>query len=1725
MSDSKWVWIPDKASTFAMAELIKEEGSVATVKGPSGTLEELPLAQIDKVNPAQFDRANDIAELTFLNEASVLHNLSARYSHDEIYTYSGLFLVAVNPYKNIPIYDEEAIKKYEAKRREEAAPHIYSISDVAYRQLLQTKHDQSILITGESGAGKTENTKRVIQYLSAITSKNNLDGIDKRILETNPVLESFGNAQTVRNNNSSRFGKFVRIEFSDAGAICGASIEWYLLEKSRVITQSAAERNYHIFYQLLSGASSNLKDKLLISHTEKPADFAYLAKSAHSIDGVDDAHDFKRLLEAFKTVGMSEDETNAIFVIVAAVLHLGNIEFKNESSDQGRFGNAAQVEKVCKLLGLSPDLFTKAVLKPKILAGREEVVQARSSTQAKLSIDALSKSLYERLFGHLVSLLNAKLKGGAQNATSFIGVLDIAGFEIFDTNSFEQLCINYTNEKLQQFFNHHMFVLEQEEYVAEKIEWDYVDYGADLQPTINLIEKTNPMGIFSCLDEDSVMPRATDATFTDKLAERWKDKNPKFQPSRLAKGFVVSHYAGDVEYQTDGWLEKNKDPLSEPITELLQVSSNKLVKLLFAQAPTSESASRRRNSMLRTVAQRHKEQLSHLMSTLSKTNPHFVRCIIPNKEKKPGKLLNALVLDQLRCNGVLEGIRIARSGFPNRLDFADFRARYQPLAENPDRFEYVDGQRACSMILKDLNFDTSLYKVGLSKVFFRNGVLAELESRRDDLIKEKLTAIQSIIRAKSARKLYERSLFRRNAAEIIAKTFKTYSANVDDPWWQMLASMRPLLTSATSLEANRRDMRIQKLEETLQKLRQEHQEFEKMSSSKATALVGENDSLRGEKAKLEEKLEKASKKQKMLADQLKEGAVMIQTLSARPEQDQLDSIQKKYNDLDSVHQKLVSDHKELEIDIKRLNTQISELHVAHSDALAERDNRLSLLEKELAALRGDSKALACLKAELETAKAAIDERTKALAQQKETQKSELTKVAELHQGELQGLTASHQTAMGLLAKEHAEAVEKLKEQHLAEMNKLQTLLKEQEESHSKATATLMESHEAKLAEAVASASANKSIENELVQVKNQLDEVCGKLATAEKEASSSKCKLLSLNQNLADKENTLARVKTNAGRAANELLAAHKEIEDLKKASADISELEAIKASKKQLEMDLHIATVELETYRKNTKTESTKLKLDKQRLEKEVENLRIGFNQQSNLKRDLDRKSARIGLVDDLEQTNADLEIETNQVRADLANAKQEIQSLRKELAQAAVYKQRLEKVQREKAAAMEANSRLMFSAQNNSNIPKELELERAKASEAKKLQSEIKVLKLQLCKSERERKVAEARYPEAQLLAERNHAVRSNLDLQEKVKQLEFDKAQLKDQLTMIRPSSTERKSSLKLQRELKYAQNEIDSLKSEQRGGNLHVPKQRALRTMSGNEQHSGSRKLPVIPSSEDHIQADLEVYLETQISRNKELSESVELYKKRSEEFRNKLEGVEVIVRQAQLAEESAKKQLLEQRRKAAAMEADYESELKVVQSGIDQLRKELAARQIEPASKDTITALTPEQALAMKTTVDELTAERERLLADKQRLEKRVTELGVPRGPTGQNMVSQLQEKLLATQNDWKTQQRYANDLRWQVERKEKLVEKLRSTIAEGDMNSEQLREKIDELEANDAAREVAMRRAIREANEAREQKLRLEKELENLKTRMELSRNASRVSRASVASKSGFVFV
>ncbi|KAI9737783.1 MAG: hypothetical protein M1834_009151 [Cirrosporium novae-zelandiae] len=959
-SGKRYVWVRDKEKAFVRGWVVEElDGGRLLVQCDDGTQREVDADSVDKVNPGKFDKANDMAELTHLNEASV--------------TYSGLFLVTVNPYCPLPIYSNEYIKMYKGRSREDTKPHIFAMADEAFRNLVDEGQNQSILVTGESGAGKTENTKKVIQYLAAVATDSptgrsgarQLSNLSQQILRANPILEAFGNAQTVRNNNSSRFGKFIRIEFTRTGQIAGAYIDWYLLEKSRVVRLNAHERNYHIFYQLLRGADQQLKEQFFL-HGMDIDDFEYTKGGNDSITGVSDQDEWNSLLEAFHIMNFSGKDQTSIFKTMAAVLHLGNITVMKESyrADQAALTPDAieQVDRVCHLLGIPPDPFIAGLLHPRVKAGREFVEKTQTPEQVRLGIDALAKGIYERAFGDLVTRINQQLDrtGMGLDDSHFIGVLDIAGFEIFEHNSFEQLCINYTNEKLQQFFNHHMFVLEQEEYAREQIEWQFIDFGKDLQPTIDLIELPNPIGIFSCLDEDSVMPRATDKSFTEKLHSLWDRKSQKYRASRLSQGFILTHYAAEVEYSTGGWLEKNKDPLNDNVTRLLAHSNDKNVSNLFTDCADVDEGfgatrSRVKKGLFRTVAQRHKEQLASLMNQLHSTHPHFVRCILPNHKKKPKQFSALLVLDQLRCNGVLEGIRIARTGFPNRLPFAEFRARYEVLCKSMPK-GYLEGQTAAQIILEKLALDKSVYRVGLTKVFFRAGVLAELEEQRDALIRDVMCRFQSVARGFIRRRLANKLLYRAEATRIIQKNFQVYLDLCQSPWWQLYARMKPLLgATRTAGEVKKRDEMIHQLETKMQQETANRQKLEedrrradaevqkiqqKLESERALALDKEEifKRLQARESELSESLAQAISDQEHLEDQLDE------ILEAKKKaEEELEQRRSQLEQAGLIITKLEEEKMDLLEKLDTLDEQLEKVEKEQS----ERTEKLESLSKEV----------------------------------------------------------------------------------------------------------------------------------------------------------------------------------------------------------------------------------------------------------------------------------------------------------------------------------------------------------------------------------------------------------------------------------------------------------------------------------------------------------------------------------------------------------------------------------------------------------------------------------------------------------------------------------------------------------------------------------------------------------------------------------------------------------
>ncbi|XP_042365992.1 myosin-6-like [Plectropomus leopardus] len=949
-------FVPDPEVEYVKATVTTRDGSKVTVETESGKTVTHKEEDIHPQNPPKFDKIEDMAMFTFLHEPAVLFNLKERYAAWMIYTYSGLFCVTVNPYKWLPVYDQAVVNAYRGKKRSEAPPHIYSISDNAYQYMLADRENQSILITGESGAGKTVNTKRVIQYFASIAAvsgkkdaaQEKKGTLEDQIIQANPALEAFGNAKTIRNDNSSRFGKFIRIHFGVSGKLASADIETYLLEKSRVTYQLKAERDYHIFYQILSQKKPELLEMLLI--TNNPYDYSYISQGETTVASINDAEELMATDEAFDVLGFTQEEKNGIYKLTGAIMHYGNMKFKQKQrEEQAEPDGTEDTDKVAYLMGLNSADLIKGLCHPRVKVGNEWVTKGQNVQQVNYSIGALAKSVYEKMFLWMVVRINQSLDT-KQPRQYFIGVLDIAGFEIFDFNTFEQLCINYTNEKLQQFFNHHMFVLEQEEYKKEGIVWEFIDFGMDLAACIELIEK--PMGIMSILEEECMFPKASDATFKAKLYDNHLGKSPNFQKPRVVKGkaeahFSLVHYAGTVDYNITNWLVKNKDPLNETVVGLYQKSNLKLLSVLFAGYAGADSADaggkgkggKKKGSSFQTVSALHRENLNKLMTNLRSTHPHFVRCIIPNETKTPGAMENPLVMHQLRCNGVLEGIRICRKGFPNRVQYGDFKQRYRIL--NPNAIpegQFIDNKKAAEKLLGSLDIDHEQYKLGHTKVFFKAGLLGVLEEMRDDRLALIITGIQARSRGLLARIEFQKIVERRDALLVIQWNVRAFMGVKNWPWMKMYFKIKPLLKSAeTEKEMANMKEEFMKLKEAYAKSEARRKELEE----KMVTLLQEKNDLQ-----LNIQTEQDS-----LADAEERCEGLIKSkiqLEAKAKE-----LTERLEDEEEMNAELTGKKRKLEDECSELKKDIDDLELSLAKVEKEKhatENKVKNLSEEMAAL-------------------------------------------------------------------------------------------------------------------------------------------------------------------------------------------------------------------------------------------------------------------------------------------------------------------------------------------------------------------------------------------------------------------------------------------------------------------------------------------------------------------------------------------------------------------------------------------------------------------------------------------------------------------------------------------------------------------------------------------------------------------------------------------------------
>lgn len=774
-----------KVTDTGQLQLIDDEGKEHKInKKKEGT--------IRPMHPTSVKGVDDMIRLGDLNEAGLLRNLLVRHKEGTIYTYTGSILVAVNPYQLLPIYTTEHVHMYTDRRLGELPPHVFAIADSCFFNMRRNKRSQCCVISGESGAGKTESTKLMLQFLAAVSGQHSW--IEQQILEANPILEAFGNAKTVRNDNSSRFGKYIDINFTNGGAIEGARVDQYLLEKSRVCHQAPDERNYHIFYYMLMGMSADQKKKLSLASA---AEYDYLTMGkCTSCEGRDDIKEYAHFRSALKILMFTENDSWEISKLLAAILHLGNVRFEGtivNNLEGCDIRKSSHFNIVSKLLEVDSQALEKGLTERSFMTNRESVTRCLTSAQALDGRDAFVKAIYGRLFIWIVDKINTviykPLNEDSDKAPHSIGLLDIFGFENFATNSFEQLCINYANEQLQQFFVRHVFKLEQEEYARENIVWERIAYK-DNQQTLDVLA-SKPLNMLALIDEESSFPKGTDTTMLQKI-NQVHGKGGIYIPPRnnYETQFGIKHFAGEVLYDSKGFLEKNRDALSSDLIQVVETSSNKLLKQIFhnelSTVPTAKPSSNPKmiinasKSSLRqmtdgkkrvpTLTFQFRQSLESLMKTLTVCQPYFIRCIKPNDFKKPMLFDRELCLRQLRYSGMMETIRIRKAGYPVRYTFSEFLGRYRVLLNSSVCDPKKESkQKCCESICHTMLTGEGDWKTGKTKIFLKDFHDTMLELERMKSLQAKALIIQKVLRGYKYRKEF---LKKRAAALVIQKYWR-----------------------------------------------------------------------------------------------------------------------------------------------------------------------------------------------------------------------------------------------------------------------------------------------------------------------------------------------------------------------------------------------------------------------------------------------------------------------------------------------------------------------------------------------------------------------------------------------------------------------------------------------------------------------------------------------------------------------------------------------------------------------------------------------------------------------------------------------------------------------------------------------------------------------------------------------------------------------------------------
>merc|ERR1712240_610181 len=860
-----------------------------------------------------------------------------------IYTYSGLFCICINPYKWLMVYTPIMRAHFRNRRRNEAPPHLYAIADGALQFLEMENKNQSSLITGESGAGKTENTKKVLQYYalncadpnaakSKAATAANAGSLEEQIVQANPPLEAYGNAKTVRNNNSSRFGKFIRIQFGPNMKIASADIETYLLEKSRITFQLEIERNYHIFYQVMTDAYPHYHAMCSLSAKPDPGTFYFISQGVLTVAGMDDAEEMRATDTALDTLGFTQPEKDDCYKATIAIAHLGNAKWRQKGrEEQAEPEGMDEVTACASLIGVDPEFFVDTFMKPRLKVGKDYVKKGQNVDQVAFSVSATSKSLFARLFDWIVAKVNDPLD--APNPRKyFIGVLDIAGFEIFNLNVLEQLLINYTNERLQQFFNHHMFVQEQEEYKAEGIQWAFIDFGMNLVQTIELIEKK--MGILSMLEEECIVPKATDKTYLEKMMNKHLGKHNSFaKPKPPKKGmpeahFALHHYAGTVGYNVTGWLFKNKDPVNDAVIGMMQGATNAIVSLVF-----QETGEKKKGSSMATISADHRESLLKLMASLHSTHPHFVRCIIPNEIKKSGHIDAPLVMHQLNCNGVLEGIRICMLGLPNKVPHADFMSRYSIIAPKVFSDMAGDAKGCAAKALVEVGLDPDEFRCGSTKIMFRAGRLSKLEEIREGALTKIVLKMQCTARVVLMKlSKYNDLKAQKNLLSSIQRNIRIYYAVRGWGWFQFYTLVKGEMGKILAKMAE--EARKKAMAEGLAKI-----------EAMLAGRIAEREAVEGINGEL------AAKKAGLAATIEGMGAVAVADMEAiKAAEDLAAEAQKKLN---ALQQKAAKEKADLQAELKKTKAELTAEKEAAAAALSEKKAGVIGMESANAAGKGD----------------------------------------------------------------------------------------------------------------------------------------------------------------------------------------------------------------------------------------------------------------------------------------------------------------------------------------------------------------------------------------------------------------------------------------------------------------------------------------------------------------------------------------------------------------------------------------------------------------------------------------------------------------------------------------------------------------------------------------------------------------------------------------------------